>query len=162
MKKTILMTIFILLVISVLPAMAQNQNKPIQVSLFNPIQIFSEDTPIGGIRFNFLYGKNTTVSGLDFGLVNHTTAGLSKGYQFGLVGMTEADFLGFQNNVVNYTKGGMEGFQWGVVNYAGKANGFQLGLVNYAENMKGLQIGLINIIKNGGQFPVFPIVNWSF
>lgn len=160
MKRTILITLFVLLALSALPAMAQN--KPVQVALFNPIQIFPENSTIGGIRFNFLYGKNATVSGLDFGLVNHTTTGLSKGYQFGLVGITEADFLGFQNSVVNYTKGEMEGFQWGVVNYAGKANGFQLGLVNYAENMKGLQIGLVNIIKNGGQFPVFPIINWSF
>jgi len=29
-------------------------------------------------------------------------------------------------------------------------------------SMKGLQIGLVNIIRQGGQFPVFPIVNWSF
>jgi len=36
-----------------------------------------------------------------------------------------------------------------------------LGFVNYAETMKGLQIGLINVIRQGGQFPVFPIVNWS-
>ena len=41
-------------------------------------------------------------------------------------------------------------------------NGVQLGLVNYAGTMHGLQIGLVNIIKQGGAFPVFPIVNWSF
>ncbi len=27
---------------------------------------------------------------------------------------------------------------------------------------KGLQIGLVNIIKEGGAFGFFPIVNWSF
>jgi hypothetical protein len=32
----------------------------------------------------------------------------------------------------------------------------------YAQRLHGVQIGLINIIKTGGQFPVFPIVNWSF
>jgi hypothetical protein len=49
-----------------------------------------------------------------------------------------------------------------LVNYAENMNGFQLGLVNYAQTAKGLQIGLVNIIRQGGQFPVFPIVNWSF
>ena len=41
-------------------------------------------------------------------------------------------------------------------------HGLQVGVVNYAQSMRGLQIGLVNIIKQGGQFPVFPIVNWSF
>jgi hypothetical protein len=63
---------------------------------------------------------------------------------------------------VNFVRQDFEGFQWGIVNYARYANGFQLGLVNYAGSMKGLQIGLVNIIDQGGQFPVFPIVNWSF
>jgi hypothetical protein len=48
------------------------------------------------------------------------------------------------------------------VNYADHMSGFQLGLVNYARSAKGLQVGLANIIKQGGKFPVFPIVNWSF
>ena len=87
---------------------------------------------------------------------------MSKGVQFGLVGLVDADFMGWQSTAVNLTKRNFEGFQWGIVNYAGHANGFQLGLVNYAVTMKGLQIGLVNIIKQGGQFPVFPIVNWSF
>ncbi|MBU3955872.1 hypothetical protein KJ633_05370 [bacterium] len=50
----------------------------------------------------------------------------------------------------------------GVVNYANSAKGLQLGVINYAVSLKGLQIGLINIIRQGGMFPVFPIVNWSF
>ncbi len=138
------------------------QDKPIQLSLFAPVQIVSENDAVAGIRLSLLYGKNTHVSGLDWGLVSHSTSGESKGVQFGLVGLNDADFTGWQNTAVNITKQNFEGFQWGVVNYAGHASGFQLGLVNYAITMKGLQIGLVNIIKQGGQFPVFPIVNWSF
>ncbi len=138
------------------------ENKPIQLSLFNPIQIFPEETPISGIRLSLLYGKNSSVTGLDWGLVNHTTTGLTTGVQFGLVGMADADFKGWQNNAVNITKNNFEGLQWGIVNSAHHANGLQIGLVNYAVTMKGLQIGLVNIIKQGGQFPVFPIINWSF
>jgi hypothetical protein len=48
------------------------------------------------------------------------------------------------------------------VNSAGSGDGLMLGFVNVAQKMHGLQIGLVNIIKEGGQFPVFPIVNWSF
>jgi hypothetical protein len=102
------------------------------------------------------------VTGLDVGFINHTTKGLSQGVQFGCIGLVDADFIGWQDNYVNITKGNFEGLQLGIYNYANQMNGIQLGLVNYAVNMQGLQIGLVNIIKQGGAFPVFPIVNWSF
>ena len=139
-----------------------SQSKPIQLSLFTPIQIFPEDNPISGVRLNLIYGRNVSVTGLDLGLVNHTTKELSKGVQFGLVGLVDYDFVGWQNNWINITRNNFEGFQWGSVNYANFANGLQLGIVNYTRSMKGLQIGLVNIIKKGGAFPFFPIVNWSF
>ena len=142
------------------PAMAEE--KPIQLALFNPVQIFPEATEIKGVRLSLFYGKNVSVTGLDWGLVNHTTTGPFLGVQFGGVGLADSDFTGWQDCWVNVTKGKMEGMQWGLVNYAGHASGFQLGLVNYAVTMHGLQIGLVNIIKQGGQFPFFPIVNWSF
>jgi len=140
----------------------QAQEKPIQLALLNPVQLFNENTAISGIRLSLFYGKNTTVTGLDWGLVCHNTAGISKGVQFSFVGMVEGDFVGWQDGFVNMTKGNFEGLQWGFVNHANYVHGLQLGFVNHANTMKGLQIGLINIIKQGGQFPVFPIVNWSF
>jgi hypothetical protein len=140
----------------------QAQNRPIQLALVTPIQIFPEDTPIVGVRFNLLYGRNVSVSGLDLGLINHTTTGMSKGLQYGLVGIADSDFMGWQDCGVNVTSGRCEGLQWGVVNYANSMSGLQLGLVNFARTMEGLQIGLVNVIRQGGQFPVFPIVNWSF
>lgn len=160
-KIWILWGVVVLAVILVTQPIAAQQ-KPIQLSLFSPIQIVPEKYGISGVRLSLLYGRNTNVSGLDWGLVSHCTSGMSKGVQFGLVGLVDADFIGWQSTAVNITKRDFEGFQWGIVNYAGHANGFQLGLVNYAMTMKGLQIGLVNIIKQGGQFPVFPIVNWSF
>lgn len=151
---------FLTLVLFAQPVLAQQ--RPIQLSLFSPVQLVSEENAISGVRLSLLYGRNTHVTGLDWGLVSHSTSGMSKGVQFGLVGLIDADFTGFQGTSVNITKGNFEGFQWGFVNYAGHASGFQLGFVNYALSMRGLQIGLVNIIKQGGQFPVFPIVNWSF
>jgi hypothetical protein len=138
------------------------EEKPVQLALVAPVQLFPENTDIVGIRFNLLYGRNASVSGLDLGLVNHTTTGVSKGLQFGLVGLNDGEFVGWQDNFVNSTRGRMEGLQWGFVNYAGHCSGLQLGFVNYAQTMHGLQIGLVNVIRSGGQFPVFPIVNWSF
>jgi len=137
------------------------QTRPVQISLVTPLQIFPEETPIAGFRYNLIYGRSVSVTGLDLGLANHTT-GNFKGAQFGTVGLTDGNFVGWQDNAINVVRGDIEGLQLGIVNYAGYANGLQFGFVNYAVSMKGLQIGLVNIIKQGGQFPVFPIVNWSF
>ena len=161
-KNRVLLGLAVLTLIFV-STTVQAQDKPIQLSLFTPVQIFPEDNSISGVRLNLIYGRNIYVTGLDVGLVNHTTTGTSQGVQFGAVGLVEADFVGWQNNeIINITKGNFKGFQSGIVNYANYANGVQFGLVNYAVSMKGLQIGFVNIIRQGGQFPVFPIVNWSF
>jgi hypothetical protein len=153
---------FVAIALSLIAAPAAAQEKPIQLALIAPIQIFPENTSITGLRLNLLYGRNETVRGIDLGLVNHTKSGESVGIQWGFVNLTDANFTGFQDGWVNITKGDFEGMQWGFVNYAGHGNGLMVGFVNYAMSMKGLQIGLVNVIRQGGQFPVFPIVNWSF
>jgi hypothetical protein len=161
MKNLVLLgLVLISLVLIAKPAMAEDY--PIQLALITPIQIFSENSSITGIRIDLIYGRNTTVKGLDWGLINHTTSGTSLGIALGGVNLTDANFTGLQYGWVNWTKGNFEGMQWGLVNHADFANGLQLGFVNHANRLKGLQIGLINIIKVGGEFPVFPIVNWSF
>ena len=53
------------------------------------------------------------------------------------------------------------GLQWGYYNQSNQMVGLQFGLVNFARETNGLQIGLVNIIKKGGWFPVFPIINGS-
>ncbi len=152
---------FIFVMISLCSTLSA-QGKPVQLALFNPIQLFSENTSITGLRLSLIYGKNTSVTGLDWGLVSHTTSGTSTGVQFGFLGINEADFIGWQDTGININHGSFEGLQLGLVNYAGAVNGVQIGFVNYAANMKkGLQIGIVNIIKQGGQFPFFPIVNWA-
>ncbi len=153
----------VLLVAFAASAQAQDTAKkhPIQLAIFTPIQLFPAQDNISGVRLSLLYTKNASVSGLDWGFVTRTT-NISKGLQTGFVSIADARFVGFQYSWVNVCKTDFEGFQWGIVNYARECNGFQLGLVNYAGKMKGLQVGLVNVIKQGGQFPVFPIVNWSF
>ena len=143
-------------------ASSAQSSKPINVALVNPIQIFPEDNAIQGIRINFIYGKNVSMTGLDWGLANHVGAGEFTGLQLGAVNICDGNASGVQLGLVNYDQKNVEGFQWGWYNQGDFVNGFQLGLVNSAQTMKGLQIGLLNFIKTGGQFPVFPIVNWSF
>ena len=161
-RKSCLFLVFVVgvLILTAVPVLAQT--RPIQISLVTPIQIFPERYSITGLRLNLLYGSNVSVTGLDVGLVNRTTTGKFKGLQWGLVGLADSDFSGWQACAVNITNQKFEGFQLGWVNYADYMSGFQLGLVNYAKSAKGLQIGFINIIRQGGQFSVFPIVNWSF
>ena len=138
------------------------QTTPINIALFNPIQIFPDNQSVAGFRWNILYGKNAGLVGLDIGLVNHIGTGGLEGLQWGFVNLVNSNLTGLQWGAINITQSTAEGFQWGWYNSADHMSGFQLGLVNYAVSMKGLQIGLVNIIKTGGQFPVFPIVNWSF
>jgi len=138
------------------------QEKPIQLALFNPVQIVPESNSIKGLRINLLYGKNSRVTGFDWGLVNFTTSD-QLGIQWGGVGYTEGGFEGWQNNFVSITKGMFTGLQSGFVSYnSSKVNGLQFSVINYAATLNGIQLGLINIIGEGGFLPVFPIFNFSF
>ncbi|MBT8387148.1 MAG: hypothetical protein KJO12_07020, partial [Ignavibacteria bacterium] len=76
-------------------AIINPQEKPIQLSLFNPIQIFPESSSIAGFRFNLIYGKNANVTGLDLGLVNQTT-GTQTGVQWGGLNLNDGGFKGWQ------------------------------------------------------------------
>jgi len=138
------------------------QDNPIQLSLFNPVQIVPENESISGLRLSLIYTKNVNVSGFDLGLVNVTT-GKQLGVQWGGVNITEGGFTGWQSAFVNVSHGDFVGLQTSWVNYHdGYFNGLQFSIVNYTETLKGLQLGLINIIGKGGFLPVFPIFNFDF
>jgi len=145
------------LVMAATPGTAQE--RPINVALVTPIQIYPAGETIKGFRLNLLYGRNAAMTGLDIGIANHVD-GPMRGVQWGAVNLAES-MVGWQSGLVNYTERRFEGLMWGTVNYAGEISGLQLGIVNYAARANGLQIGLVNIIKEGGQFPVMVIVNWG-
>ena len=157
--------IFGLLTISFLILFSSNlsaQGSPFQLSLFNPVQIVSENESISGIRLNLIYTKNVNVTGFDWGLVNVTT-GKQLGVQWGGVNVTEGGVTGWQAGFVNVSRGASIGLQTAFVNYhGGHFNGLQFSVVNYAATLEGLQLGLINIIGEGGFLPVFPIFNFDF
>ena len=173
------LAVALLTAVTVSPAhvAAQEPAKNFEVSLFPPVQLRGEDSAIAILRLG-LYNKNVDVRGLDVGVVNHNTGGLSKRLQFGFVGVVEGAFLGWQKNLLaNINQAeffGVQGFslyneidfgeafQFGIFNRARDISGFQLGIVNWAENMYGIQIGLINIISGKKSLQFLPIVNWSF
>jgi hypothetical protein len=150
-------------------------SSPLQLALFDPVQIVKHDQSVGLFRLDIIYGKNAGMTGLDLGLVNHTTgdqAGLTygvasyvqgsfTGWQDNIVNIADKRFLGLQSGAFNRSKDG-HGVQFGWVNMTDKMSGLQLGLVNYTRVMtKGLQIGVGNIITEGG-IPFLPIVNGRF
>lgn len=179
MKSRVLFIALIFFMILCIPmtSMAQSSVKPIQISLFYPVQIHDKDVSINGVRFNLIYGVNQDVVGLDCGfIVNKLEGDLTglqsgmvnivegevNGYQDGFVNFVKGDFTGCQNGFVNITRGKLVGLNTGFCNFNGGMTGIQFGLVNITETLNGLQIGLVNLNLSGDPFTFLPIVNWSF
>jgi hypothetical protein len=179
MRNTALTVALLVLSVSLCAIAADAQEtKPIEISLWTPVQIHDENTSIKGFRLNILYGVNADVTGVDIGLVNRNT-GVFKGFQWGLVGIA-GDFTGWQNTAVNITNGKFvglqgslypaiynsgvttEGVQFGLVNRAESFEGLQLGLFNVTDTLRGLQIGLLNVVGSREKWKYLPIVSWSF
>ncbi len=139
---------------------ANAQGKPIQLALFNPIQIVPENESISGFRLSLLYGCNKNMTGFDWGLVTRTSGNLL-GVQWGFVGLVDGSSEGWQSNAVSITNGAFKGLQMGIYTSANHVNGVQFGLINSTGSMKGIQLGLLNFIKQGGFMPIFPIINWG-
>src|SRR3970040_1110369 len=113
-KHNVLIILFPIILILLSATNLFAQEKPIQLALFNPIQIFPENTSIAGLRINLIYGKNVSVTGLDWGFVNSTT-GIQKGVQFGFVNLTDGGVTCWQHGFVNVSKGNSLGLQSGGV-----------------------------------------------
>jgi hypothetical protein len=150
--------VLVVAMLSAVPVLAAE--KAVNISLFTPVSLVKAENGVTAFRFNFIYGKNTSVGVIDLGLINQTTT-MSKGLQWGAINITEGAQSGLQIGTVNYDKGSSNGLQWGAFNYSEQAGGLQLAFVNFARKTSGVQIGAINIIKEGGQFPVMIIANWG-
>lgn len=163
---------------------------PIQLSLWAPVQLFSEERDVVGLRLG-VYGANAAVAGLDIGLWNQTldrqwglqVGGLNtvdadltglqfgvanlvgetvRGWQGGFFNMANGEVYGLQTGPMNMGMTVVHGIQIGVVNYAQDMSGLQIGLFNATQVMYGLQLGIINIISDKETLPVLPLINASF
>jgi len=149
--------------------------KPVQLSLWDTVQLYPSSTKIQGLRLS-VYGVNSEVVGVDFGIVPRVTGNMTGwqggvvnlvegnmvGFQDGFVNKVDGTFLGWQRGFVNVTKGEFTGLQTAIVNKAGTFNGLQLSVVNMADTLNGLQIGIINLNFSGNPYKFLPIVNFSF
>jgi hypothetical protein len=161
--------------------MVQAAERPVDVALFSPIEIFPATDDVKGFRFVFIYGKKQNFTGLDLGLAKftegdfvgvgiggHRVGGNAKGVLYGLFNYVEGDFTGWQNGIANWSFGETKGLQSGFYNRGGNLTGVQIGFVNRVTRLNGLQIGLLNFHDEGDQslFPkeaaFFPFVNWKF
>ncbi len=102
---------------------------PLQLSIFEPLQLATIDEDVYGIRLNLFEGRNRNVFGIDVGPVNFVSGQLAG---------IEAGFYNCANRV--------KGIQLGFRNDANEVSGVQIGFANTTLRMHGLQIGFFNEI----------------
>jgi hypothetical protein len=175
-KKLILS---LLLVLGLVGMVMAEEAKPIQLSLFNPVQLIPETESIKGLSLDLIYVANKDVTGLSltfFG-VNKATGdvkgvelglgnwveGLFYGWQDGFVNHVGTRFVGLQSGILNITKGDLTGAQLGAVNWAeGFVHGTQLGIFNYSTGrFIGFQGGIVNVAKGEFSGAALGIVNYA-
>lgn len=150
---------------------------PVQLSVFNPVQIVPETGSVEGISLGLVYTVNDDMTGYDFNFVVNKLTGDMKGWQAGLVNFVQGemwghqegfynqvdgDCLGWQAGMININSSLTHGLQTGAFNKTHELRGVQFGLLNMTDTMNGLQIGILNFNSSGDPFGFMPIVNWSF
>ncbi len=148
-----------------------------------------DDPHVNGMRISFLYGRNESMRGMDFGLlsVSETTKMSGVAFVLGMSRVTGEMSSGAAFSLVNYHTGHDMGVNAAFVNLLGDAEGAvntgfitiarggtlldlgginmskrstaQIGFVNITKEIKSFQIGFLNMAENGF-LPVFPIFNF--
>lgn len=152
--------------LSITPAYSQlfegYDSTPLQLAIWNPVQLAPEDIDVLGLRLNLLCGENRDVYGIDAGLINSLTRDMI-GIQGGLMNINRGEMIGIQiglDNIVGklpplggtYRTStpktiGACGIQLGAINAVyprGMMSGIPAGIINVADKIHGLQIGIIN------------------
>ncbi len=143
-----------------------------QVAIWNPVQLFSEQYSIGGVRLNLPYGRNYSIKGVDLGFLNEITGdldGVEVGFFVNWTEIVETEPVGTPGTTApavdmrkykgiigppefplppwKLTGAGTElsGVQVaGFANLADKINGIQIAsLINLSAELRGIQISLI-------------------
>lgn len=162
--KRILGLFLVLFSLSAACARAEG-TRPLQISVWSPVQLFSADDSIFGLRVSALYSDNYAMSGLSVSPGWTRTADDMKGIQLGMVNWTDRSLFGWETGFLNYAGNRFSGMEIGAVNIVkDNATGIQLGAVNCnssffhgwqvgglfnytGDNSVGVQIGLINLVK---------------
>jgi hypothetical protein len=159
------------------PAETSRSWTPVQIALWNPIQVFGEGFSVTGLRLNLILGANQDVTGLDLLGLASLTRGNHTGLQLALYDEVGGDLTGWQiGGLAADVDGRARGLQTAVflnsagegtgvqvaagVNRAEHMRGLQISLVNWTDELDGVQIGLINIHRKGW-IPFFPLINFG-
>ena len=151
---------------------------PVQLAVWDPIQLFGESASVTGLRLNLISAANHDVTGLDVLGLASLTRGDQKGLQLALYDEVMGDLAGWQigafaadvdgrarglqtSAIFNHAGDGAGVQLTGIMNRAERMRGLQIGLINRAEELRGVQIGLININRDGW-IPFLPILNLQF
>ncbi len=118
---------------------AESVSTPIQLAIWNPIQISDSERSVGGFRYSLLWGVNRDVVGLDLSTFASKANGDVRGVQSAL----------FANFVIGSLKGSQFSLLLNKVN--GKFSGLQLGGLNFASGgISGVQLGVVGADTRGG------------
>lgn len=177
LKKFLSGIILSILIISKVQA-GEEKSTVFQYSIFSPIQLYSEDYNVYGLRLNLLYGENKSIYGVDLGGYNYATGNLY-GVQLGLIvcardgdcsAVTGAGIanlsIGDDGGIamagfMNVAGGRYTGLQMACINRAQKFSGVQFGVFNDCDDFYGFQFGIINICHRQS-LPFTILINWRF
>ena len=138
--------------------------EPVQLAIFDPIQLVPEKDSIKGLRLSLFYTVNKDVTGLSLVWlgVNRATGDVN-GVEIGLGNWVEGSSYIGQLGIVNYVGKRFVGLQYGMVNVTeGDLTGVQWGLVNWTTAfMHGLRGGVVNIAKGPSIGADLSLVNYS-
>ncbi len=182
MKSTLVYAALLAILLLPRPATAEpfvrGSEPPVylQLAVFDPMQLFPSYRDVVGLRLSLLYGRSSSIVGLDLGVAGE--AEYASGLQIAVIKQSVGNFgAGIQIAAgMNEVYDSMTGIQIGSINVAGSVHGIQLGLIfNQAMDVRGMQIGLINMCNTmygiqigllntiqSHQMPFFPIINGSF
>ena len=144
---------------------------PLQLSIWNPVQLAPDDWDVWGLRLNMLYGMNRDLYGLDVGVFNLVRRDFA-GIQAGIANLTGTEsgraFTGIQVGVANLStlsgagSSGARGLQLApICNIVGKMSGLQVGFLNFADELGGLQIGTLNLAESLAGIQIGFVMNSS-
>jgi hypothetical protein len=135
---------------------------PLEIGIFPPVQIFSNNTDIVFLRLSALYTVNKAAYGFDFGVVNRAEDSI--GLQAAVANINRDTQGGIGVGIINNAGGSAYGLQIGMFNNTGSrkvlapcstASGMQLGWLNISKSIfSGIQLGLVNLssaVFNGVQ-----------
>lgn len=147
------------------------------------------DPAVSGMRLSFIWGKNRSTRGLDFGIVSMAQTERLSGLALvaGVSRVTGEMDQGVALSLINFHSGRDSGMNGAFINVLNDADGAfttgfvtiaqgetfvdlgginvsdsstaQIGFINVTKEIKSFQFGFINMAENGF-LPIFPIFNF--